>query len=87
MLMHEKLMHELHSLLLHIPTYLDVMRSCPMFYIDFRDFLNNPLSFGFNSVWHKTLFFSVFDFLGATGLANGQGQRARLGNSKRNKMS
>jgi hypothetical protein len=47
-----------------------------MFYIDFGNFLNNPLSFGFNSLWQKT-FFSVFDFPEATGLEKGQGQRAR----------
>jgi hypothetical protein len=43
-----------------------------MFFIDFEDFPNNPLSFGFNSLWQKTLF-SLFDFLGATGLEKGQG--------------
>jgi hypothetical protein len=49
-----------------------------MFCIDFGDFPNNPLSFVFNSLWQKT-FFSVFDFLGATGLEKGQAQRAQLG--------
>jgi hypothetical protein len=43
-----------------------------MFYIDFGDFLNNPLSFGFNSIYHK-MFFITFDFPGATGLEKGQG--------------
>ncbi len=40
---------------------------------DFGDFLNNPLSFGSNSVWQNTPLFSVFDFPGATGLEKGQG--------------
>jgi hypothetical protein len=56
-----------------------------MFFIDFGDFLNNPLSFGFNSLAENT-FFSVFDFLGATELQKGQGQRTRLVNSEANKM-
>jgi hypothetical protein len=46
-----------------------------MFYIDFGDFINNPLSFGFNSIWQKMLFISIFDFLGAMGFGKGQGQR------------
>jgi hypothetical protein len=46
--------------------------------IDFGDFPNNPLSFGFNSLCKKTLYFSVFDFPGATRLEKGQGQGARL---------
>ena len=33
-----------------------------MFYNDFGDFLNNPPSFGSNSVFQKTSFFSVSDF-------------------------
>ncbi|KAM0877988.1 hypothetical protein ACQ4PT_035169 [Festuca glaucescens] len=37
-----------------------------MFYIVFGDFLNNPLSSGFNYVWQKTPFVSIFDFSGAT---------------------
>ena len=45
---------------------------------DFGDFLNNPLSFGSNSVWQKTPSVSIFDFTGATGLQKGQGQRARF---------
>jgi hypothetical protein len=45
--MHAKFLHELCSLLMHIPTYLDVI---PMFYIDFGDFLNILLTFGFNSL-------------------------------------
>jgi hypothetical protein len=57
-----------------------------MICIDFRDFPNNPLSFGFNSLRQRTLFFSVFDFPGATGLKEGQGQGARLGNFETNNM-
>jgi hypothetical protein len=49
-----------------------------MFYNDFGDFLNNPPSFGSNSVFQKNIFFSVLDFLGASGLQKGQGQRARF---------
>jgi hypothetical protein len=41
-----------------------------MFCIDFGDFPNNPLSYGFNSLWQKMLF-SIFDFPGATGLEEG----------------
>lgn len=58
-----------------------------MFYIVFRDFLNNPLSPGSNSVWQKTPLFSVFDFPGATGHKKEQGQGPHFGNFKTNKMS
>jgi hypothetical protein len=51
-----------------------------MFYIDFGDFLNNPLSSSFNYVWQKIPFVSVFDFQGATGHEKGQGQRASFRN-------
>ena len=54
---------------------------------DFGDFLNNPLSFGSNSVWQKTPIFSVFDFPGATVLEKGQGQRPRFGNFETNPTS
>ena len=49
-----------------------------MFYNDFGDFLNNPPSFGSNSVFQKSCLFSVLDFPGASGLQKGQGQRARF---------
>lgn len=58
-----------------------------MFYIVFGDFLNNPLSSGFNSVWQKTPSVSIFDFPGATGLEKGQGQRPHFGILETNKMS
>jgi hypothetical protein len=45
-----------------------------MFYIVFRGFINNPLSSSSISVWQKTPFFSVFDFLGATALGKWQGE-------------
>jgi hypothetical protein len=61
-LMHAKFMHELCSLLLHIPTYLHVVDVIIMFCIDFGDFPNNPLSFGFNFFWQKTLFLAFFTF-------------------------
>jgi hypothetical protein len=81
--MHLKFMQELSSLLMHIPTYLDVIiMSC----IDFGDFLNNPLSFGFNSLSQKPCFKHFFYFPVATGLGKGQGQRAQLGNFETNKM-
>jgi hypothetical protein len=54
--------------------------------IDFGDFPNNSLSFGFNSLCQKTLFLAFFYFLGATGLKKGQGQGARLGNFETYKM-
>jgi hypothetical protein len=44
-----------------------------MICIDFGAFPTNPLLFGFNSLWQKTLVFSVFDFPEATGLGKGQG--------------
>jgi hypothetical protein len=57
-----------------------------MFFDVFWDFLNNPLSFGYNSVWQKTPLFSVFDFPAATGLEKGQGQRPRFGIFETNKI-
>jgi hypothetical protein len=50
------------------------------------DFPNNPLSFGFNSLCQKMLFFSVLDFRGAMGLEKGQGHGERLGNFGANNM-
>jgi hypothetical protein len=58
-----------------------------MFYIVFGDFLNNPLSFGSNSVWQKMPLLSVFGFLGAPGLGKGQGQGPLFGIFETNKMS
>jgi hypothetical protein len=49
-----------------------------MFYNDFGDFLNNPPSFGSNSVFQKNVFFRVFDFPRASGLQKGQGKRAQF---------
>jgi len=45
---------------------------------DFGDFLNNPLSSGFNSVWQKRPSVSIFDFSGATGLGIEQTQSPRF---------
>jgi hypothetical protein len=42
-----------------------------MFYNDFGDFLNNPPSFGSNSVFLEKCLFSVLDFPGASGLQKG----------------
>jgi hypothetical protein len=39
-----------------------------MFYIFLGDFLNNPLSSGYNFGWQKTPSVSIFDFPGATRL-------------------
>ena len=47
---------------------------------DFGDFLNNPLSSGFNSVWQKRPSVSIFVFLGATGLGIEQTQGPGFGN-------
>jgi hypothetical protein len=44
-----------------------------MLCINFEDFPNNPLAFGFNSLCEKTLFFSIFYFPKATGLEKMQG--------------
>jgi hypothetical protein len=43
-----------------------------MFYIVFGDFLNNHLSSGFNSLWQKTPYVSIFDFRRAMGLEKGK---------------
>ena len=45
---------------------------------DFGDFLNNPLLFGFNSVWQERPSVSIFDFSGATGLGIEQTQSPRF---------
>jgi len=45
----------------HICIILVVITNVPN---DFGDFLNNPLSSGFNSVWQKTPSVSIFDFSG-----------------------
>ena len=47
---------------------------------DFGDFLNNPLSSGFNSVWQKRPSVSIFEFSGATGLGIEQTQSPRFRN-------
>jgi hypothetical protein len=39
-----------------------------MFSIESWDFLNNPLSFGFNTLKKVSLFLHVFDFQGPSGL-------------------
>jgi hypothetical protein len=49
-----------------------------MFYNDFKDFLNNPPSFGSNSVFQKNVFFRVLDFSGVSRLQKGQGQKLRF---------
>ena len=54
---------------------------------DFGDFLNDPLSSGFNSVWQKRLSVNIFDFLGATGLGIEQTQIPGFRNFEANKMS
>jgi hypothetical protein len=46
-------MHELCSLLTHIPTYLMLY---PYFFIDFLGFTNDPLYFGYNPVGQKSMF-------------------------------
>jgi hypothetical protein len=51
-----------------------------------EDFLNNPLSSSFNSVWQKMALFSVFDITEATGLQKGQGQGPCFEIIERNKM-
>ena len=71
MLMHVKCIHELCSLLPHICIILVVITNVLN---DFGDFLNNPLSSGFNSVLQKRPSFSIFEFTGATGLGIEQTQ-------------
>jgi hypothetical protein len=43
-----------------------------MFCIDFGDFSNNPLSFGFNSLWQKTLFLAFLTFQELRGSKKGK---------------
>jgi hypothetical protein len=50
-------------------------------------FSNNPLSFGFNFFLAENAFFSVFDFLGATGLETELGQLEELDISIRTKVA
>ena len=61
-LMHVKCIHELCSLLSHIPTHLHHISSYTNVLNDFGDFLNNPLSFGSNSVWQKCIFLVFLTF-------------------------
>jgi hypothetical protein len=86
MLMYLKFMHELYSLLLHIPTYLHVMRCYNHGLHWFRAFSKQSPLFWFELSLSENVFFSVFDFPGATGLEKGQGQGERLGNFKANDM-
>jgi hypothetical protein len=58
-----------------------------MFYIDLEDFLNNPLSSGFNYVWQKIPFVSVFDFQGATGHEKRARSESIVQKFEMNKMS
>jgi hypothetical protein len=81
-----KCIHELCSLLPHIPTYFILYNIISMFYIYFRDFLKKT-SLLVLTLSGRKCFLSVFDFLGGMGLKKGQGQRARLGNLVTNKMS
>ena len=53
---------------------------------DFGDFLNNPLSSGFNSVWQKRPSVSIFEFSGATGLGIEQTQSPRFRNFEMSDM-
>jgi hypothetical protein len=59
--MHVKCIHELYSLLDHITNNL-IDEDLDLFAIDPRGFLNNPLSFGFNTLKQISLFLHVFDF-------------------------
>ena len=52
----------------------------------FGDFLNNPLSSGFNSVLQKRPSFSIFDFPGVTGLGIEQTQSPGFGNFETDDM-
>ena len=52
----------------------------------FGDFLNNPLSSGFNSVLQKRPSFSIFEFTGATGLGIEQTQSPRFRNFETDDM-
>ena len=53
---------------------------------DFGDFLNNPLSSGFNSVWQKRHSVSIFAFSGATGLRIEQTQSPHFRNFETDDM-
>jgi hypothetical protein len=82
-LMHAKFMHELCYLLLHIPTYLHVMRCYNHGLHWFQGFSKQSPSFGFNSLCQKTFFFCIFDFSAATGLKKGKVREHGLKISRR----
>jgi hypothetical protein len=62
--MHVKCIHDLHSLLSYILSYLIVYEDLDMFSIDSGDFINDPLLFGFNTEKQICLFLHVCDFQG-----------------------
>jgi hypothetical protein len=62
LLMHVKCIHELCSLLDHIPSYLIVLWGLGLVCHWFRVFLNKPLSFRFNTAKQISLVLHVFDF-------------------------
>ena len=64
MLMHVKCIHELCHLLLHIPTYLHVLR-CYLHVL--WGFSKNPLSLVYNSAELETPVFGIFEFQGPYG--------------------
>jgi hypothetical protein len=61
--MHAKFMHELCSLLMHIPTYLDVII---MFCIDLWGFSIYPPYFGYNFIEQKILVLCILMFWGSS---------------------
>jgi hypothetical protein len=61
-LMHVKCIHELCSLLDHIPSYLIVYKDLDLIAIDFGGFINNPLSFVYNTTKQFSLFFIFLTF-------------------------
>jgi hypothetical protein len=62
-LMHAKFMHELCNLLLHIPTYLDVVI---MFCIDLWGFSIDPPYLGYNTADHETPVLYILTFHGSS---------------------
>jgi hypothetical protein len=60
--MHVKCIHDLCGLLGHILSYFIVIKDLGMFSIDFGDFLNNPILFGFNTTEHICLFCMFLTF-------------------------
>jgi hypothetical protein len=77
-LIHANCIHELRSLLDHIPLQLLVIWGCQHVLHSFRGFSTSPLYFVSKSTWWKKPSVCVFNFQGAMGLKKGLGQKCQL---------